>query len=265
MVTLNFNDLNQRYENYTSWIRCDCAFSTELVSGQPADEPGVRAFVEHHLKIEDPAEREKAVQRILKEEVQDITPEAGEIPEGKLYGLRAMRKDNGWPYLADHMLKASLKQASSRIHIFQQIYQSKGAFAEAGRVRALKYSLRPGHPNHIYLCAPDSDDKPETYFQDFMGRVQSPQGPVSIIHRSECAGPGTRFAWEFRYMPVKELTQSAVEDLLAMMMIVGLGSARSLERGKFRIETAEIEMAKPYQAKPPKVRAKEAEPVLSVS
>ena len=92
-----------------------------------------------------------------------------------------------------------------------------------------------------------------------MGRVPSPQGPVSIIHRSECAGPGTRFAWEFRYMPVKELTQSAVEDLLAMMMIVGLGSARSLERGKFRIETAEIEMVKPYQAKPPKVKAREAE------
>jgi hypothetical protein len=250
MVTLNFDQLNNRYETYTSWIRCECVFSTEVVAGQPADEPGVRAFVIHHLKIQDPIEQEKAVQRILTEEVADVTPDLGEIPEGKLYGLRAMRKDNGWPYLGDYMVKAAIKQATSRIDIFRQVYQSKGAFAEAGRVRAWKYSLKPEQPNHIYLCAPDSDNKAETYFQQFMGRVQSPAGPVSIIHQSECAGPGTRFAWEFRYMPVNDLTQGAIEDLLAMMMIVGLGSARSMERGKFRIESADIEMMKPYRANP---------------
>jgi hypothetical protein len=214
-----------------------------MVGGQPADEAGVRAYVKHHLQIADEKEAEAAVRRILTQEVENTTPELGEVPEGKLYGLRAVRKTNGWPYLGDWMIKACLKSASSRLAIFQQILGTKGSFAESGRIRAWKYSLQNSEePNLVCLCKPDEDTPAETYFREFMGRVQTPGGLVSIIHQSECVAPGSRFAWEFRFMPVRGLTADAIQDVLGMAMIVGLGSARSLERGKFRILSAELEL-----------------------
>jgi hypothetical protein len=252
MTTVTFDQLNQHYENYTSMVRCECVFATELVGGQPADEAGIRAYVKHHLKLEN-EEAEAAVQRILHEEIENTTPPEGEIPEGKLYGLRAIRKDEeGWPYLGDWMIKAAIKVATSRLFIFQQLLGSKGGFAEAGRVRGWQYSAHKEHPNFVYLCNQTADGPAHTYFKEFMGRVTTAKGPMSIVHQSECVPPGSRFAFEFRFMTAKDLKQDHIESMLALLMIVGVGSARSLECGKFRIEKAEIEMAKVYEAKPPK-------------
>lgn len=241
---LKFDDLNSAYERMTAYIRCECTFATELVGGQPADEEGIRQFVVHHLKITDEIEREKAVQRILHEEIEDATAEGDEVEEGKVYGLRAIRRDNFGPYLGDWMIKANLKNTASRLQIFQQIKGTKGNWAEAGRVRAWKYSLQdPEHPNQIYLR--NSGDGPaHTEHKTFRGRVQTPQGPVSIMHESEVCEPGSRFAFEFRFLNngAKGLTEDDIKDVLALCMIVGLGSARSMERGKFRIESAEIEL-----------------------
>lgn len=239
-MKLTFDDLNNRYEELSSFVRCDCVLATELVGGQPADEDGVRQFVTHHLKIADPIEAENAVKRILHEEVQNVTPSEGEIPEGKVYGLRAVRRSQYGPYLGDWMIKAAIKQAASRLGIFQQSRGSKGNFAEAGRVRAVGDSLQDNeNPQLVYMrnCVGPA----KTFHKEFMGRVQTPQGPVSIIHQSECVEPGSRFSFEFRFMKGK-LKEEDLRDVLAMMMIVGLGSARSLERGKFRIEHAEIEL-----------------------
>jgi hypothetical protein len=250
MLSLSYEDLNKRYEEYTSWLRCECAFATEMVGGQPATEEGVRQFVKYHLKLTDEKEAEAAVKRILHEEVENVTPPEGEIPEGKMYGLRAVRNTNGWPWLGDWMIKAAIKQASSGLYVFQQVLGTKRSFAESSRVRAWKYSLQdPRESNVVYICHKDSDTPAETYYKQFMGRVQTPQGPVSIIHQSQCVAPGSRFAFEFRFMPVKNLKEDAIRDMLAMMMIVGLGSARSLERGKFRILHAELELAEHYKAK----------------
>jgi hypothetical protein len=77
---------------------------------------------------------------------------------------------------------------------------------------------------------------------------------VSIVHRSECVPPGSRFAFEFRFMPVKELTDDALRDVLSMVQNVGVGSARALERGKFRIDYAEIDQSKVYRAKPEPIK-----------
>jgi hypothetical protein len=123
--------------------------------------------------------------------------------------------------------------------MFVQLRGTKGNFAEAGRVRAWKYSLlEPDHPNLIFVR--NSANAPcHTYYKEFMGRVQTPQGQASIIHHSECIEPGSRFAFEFRFMAGK-VKEEDMRDVLAMCMIVGLGSARSLERGKFSIDYAEI-------------------------
>lgn len=242
---VNFDELNSRYESRTASIRCECVFATEMVGGQPADEDGIRQFVIHHLKLTDEAEQEKAVKRIMHEEIQDVQPEEGELPEGKLYGLRAIRRTEFGPYLGDWMIKACLKNALSRLQIFKQHKGSKGNFAEAGRVMAWKYSLQDEqNPNFIYLR--NSKDTPaHTSHREFMGRVQTPTGPVSIVHQSEVCEPGSRFAFEMRFLNDNlkvNLKEDDIKDVLALSMIVGLGSARSLERGKFRIENAEIEL-----------------------
>jgi hypothetical protein len=250
LTTLTFDDLNKKYEEFTSRIAVEAVFATEMVGGQPADEEGIRGYVQHHLKISDPEEFEKTVKRIKNEEVQDTRPPEGELPEGKLYGLRAIRRDERqWPYAGDWMMKAAIKTSATRLMMFEHYRRLKGGIAEAGRIRGWKYSADPSHPNFIYLCDAHTDGPAKTYYKEFMGRVQSPQGAVSIIHWSECVPPGTRFAFEFNFIPVAGLREDDLHSLLSLLMIVGLGSARSLESGKFRIERAEVELNGPYKFK----------------
>jgi len=240
-LKVTFEDLEQRYEELTASIHCECVLATEMVGGQPAGEEGVRQFVAHHLKLTGD-EAEKAVKRILHEELESVTPPEGEIPEGRVYGLRSLRRTEHGPYLGDWMIKACIKVAASRLNIFQTMRGTKGNFAEAGRVRAWKYSLADtAHPNLVYLRNSGDSVPAHSYHKEFMGRVQTPKGPVSIIHQSECAEPGSRFAFEFRF-PKGKLKEEDLKDVLAMMMIVGIGSARSLECGKFRITNAEINL-----------------------
>src|SRR5947207_11007094 len=118
-MQINFEELSKRYEAMTSMARCECVFATEMVGGQPANEEGIRQFVTHHLKITDEVEREKAVKRILTEEVEDARGEEDELPEGKLYGLRAVRRDEHGPWIGDWMVKACIKNAASRLQIFK--------------------------------------------------------------------------------------------------------------------------------------------------
>jgi hypothetical protein len=240
MTTFNYEELQTAYEDRTSAIRVEAIFSTEMVGGQPAGQEGVEQYVKHHLHLEGD-EAAKAVKRILHEEIENVAPEEGELPEGKLYGLRALRRTASGPYIGDWMIKANLKNSASRLDIFKSLKGTKGNFAEAGRCRAWSYSLvEPQNPHLIFLR--NSTDAPAHCFhKEFMGRVQTPSGPVSIVHQAECIEAGSRFAYEFRF-PKGKLKEDDMRDVLAMSMIVGLGSARSLERGKFRIEKAEIEL-----------------------
>ena len=241
MATYNFSDLNTRYEELTGLVRCDCTLAMELVGGQPADEPGVRVFVQHHLHLAG-EDAESAVRRIMKEELgeRDVAPQEGELAEKQVYGVNALRRSSLGPWLANHMVKACCKQAASRLDIFRQLRGTKGDFAETGRVSACGPSLvEPDHPERIYLLSSDGTAQPETYWREFMGRVSTPAGMKSIIHHSECVAPGSRFFWEMRFIS-KRVSENDVADTLAMMMVVGIGSARSLERGKFRIDHADI-------------------------
>lgn len=252
MTTYNADDLTKRYQELTAIVRCDCVSVTEIVGGQPADEKGVRAFVQHHLKLEG-EEAEKATARILREELgeKDVPAPEGELQEKQVYGLYALRSTDFGPWVGDWMIKACFKQAASRLDIFRQVKGSKGDFAEAGQVLAAGGSLlEADNPNHIYLLAPDGMHPVRTNWQEFMGKVSTPQGSKSIIHHSECAPPGTRFSWEMRFLSAR-VVEDDVRDVLALMMVVGLGSARSLERGKFKIERAEITL------KPKVIRTKD--------
>lgn len=229
-------DLQQRYQNMTASVIADCSLATELVGGQPADDAGVRAFVAHHLGLKD-AEAEDAVRRILKEEIgeRDVPAETGDLKEKLSYGISIVRRDEHGPWLGNWMVKACLKAAASRLSIFVQKRGSKGDMAEMGQLSAVDVSLQlPERPERIYLRNREGDAPAETYFQSFRGRVQSPQGSKSIVNDCECVAVGSRFAFEFRFFPAR-IKADDIADIFASAMIIGLGSAKAFERGKFSI------------------------------
>ena len=242
MSEYNFQQLQKEYEQMTAHVDCHCVAATKIVGGQPADEIGVRAFVQHHLKLTGD-EAEGAVRRILKEEVgeHDTTPENGELKEKQVYGVNIIRRDSFGPYLGDWMVKACIKQAASRIGIFKEQRGSKGNFAEAGKVMAICESLKDvQQPNHIYLTN-GNGEVAHTHFETFQGRVSGPMGAKSIMHDSEVADAGSRFAFRFHFLQ-GQIKEEDIVDLFSLAMVCGLGSVRSLECGKFRIEKLIIEL-----------------------
>ena len=237
------SDLQSRYEGKTARVIAECSLATELVGGMPADRPAVESFVKYHLNITDETAAAQAVARILNEEVgeRDTSAEEGELKEKLSYGINVIRRDEFGPWLGNWMVKACLKAAASRLSIFQQKRGSKGDMAEMGRLNAIGISLkRKDKPERVYLCASDSDSAASTYYQQFKGRIQSPQGGKSIVTDCECAAIGSRFAFEYRYYPVR-VKESDIVDVFASAMVIGLGSAKAFERGKFSVNKLTFE------------------------
>ena len=229
-------DLQQRYNTFTERATAHCIFTTELVGGISADEAGIRAFVKHHLHL--PEEQiEAAVRRIMTEEVgeRDTTPETGELTEKLTYGVNVFRRSPAGPWIGDWMVKACIKAAASRLGLFASKRGSKGDIAEMGRVAAIGDSfLAPDRPEQIYLV--DSAGKPiQTYYAEFKGRIQGPQGSASIVSHKECAPAGARAHFEFHWYNGK-LSHDNIADIFAAAMNIGLGSAKAFERGKFSVE-----------------------------
>jgi hypothetical protein len=242
MATYTSKDLDQRYEKMTLRVEAHCILKTELVGGVKADPDGVRAFVEHHLKLTG-EEAEAAIKRILLEEIGEkpvAGPEGAELSERLTYGVNVIRRDEAGPWLGDWQCKACLKAAASRLGLFVSKRGSKGAVAEMGLVKAIGASLMtPDRPERIHLVD-DAGKGAQTYFKKFMGRVTLPTGSVSIVNDAECAPVGSRFSFEFRCQSGK-LTEDDLVNIFAAACNIGLGSAKAFERGKFSIERLEIE------------------------
>ena len=215
-----------------------------MVGGQPATEDGIRAFVKHHLKIEDADEAESALKRIMREEVgdRDITPENGELEEKLTYGVNVVRRTAIGPYIANHMVHACFKQAASRLNVFIDLKRTKGDLSEACIVKAAGISaLDPDRLDRIY--AMNGNGPAKTEWENYSGNViSSRQGRRSIKHDSEYLPPGTKFEFQINMLNNGLLKLEDIKDCLALMMICGLGSCRSLGCGKFRIDEADVEM-----------------------
>jgi hypothetical protein len=238
----NFDQLRKRYEDKTQLAIVSCVLSSELVGGMSATRAGVEVFVKHHMKLEGEA-AEKEVSRIMSEEIgeRDVAPEEGELREKRLYGINVLRRSEHGPWLKDHMFKAALKAAASRIGIFEKKKGSKGDVAELGEVKAWGVSLvEADHPERVYLRTKDGKKPAPTYFDEKKGRVTSPQGSKSIVTQSECVAPGAVFEFAVRFGD-KKLSKPDVLDMFAMAMTIGLGSAKAFECGKFRITNLEYQ------------------------
>lgn len=246
-MRFTYSDLSERYSAMTASVVALCEAVTPIVGGLTASENGVRAFVTHHLGITDPAEIEATVKRIQREEMGEkpVPSETGELQEQLTYGINVIRRTELGPYLGNWMIHANLKTAASRLGMFSEMKGMKGNLAEGGVILPFGISKRDDRPDCVYLV--DAEGHPATtYFDEFKGRVSSPRGSVSIIHHSECVPAGTRFEYEFKFI-IGKLKESDIKDFLALSMIVGMGSVKSLGNGKFRIISAEV--SKPEDAR----------------
>lgn len=253
ITTYNANDLSKVFTDKTDSARVHAHFITECVGGQSADEAGVEAFVRHHLKIDPENEDEikNAVDRILGKEValeerkKNEDDPIHELPEEKLsYGVTVIRKDAFGPWLGDWMIKACIKCAATRTKVTTRKSGIKGAIIEMGRVSAIDQSLVPGEDyttQHVHLIDPVTDGPAKTHFVQFKGRPNTGAKPVSIVSDKECVPVGTQFAFEFRW----EAGMLTAEDMVYMFAAcqnIGLGSCKAFERGKFVVDSLELDI-----------------------
>jgi hypothetical protein len=78
-------------------------------------------------------------------------------------------------------------------------------------------------------------------WEEFQGKVKTMQGPRNILSRKAYIEPGTKFQFEVCFLETDKVT---VDDLEALFRhagrFVGLGSARSREAGKFKVNRFEV-------------------------
>ena len=243
MSTWKPAELDEVFEGGTCLVTAKCHFTSELVGGVPADDKALEAFCEHHLHLAGD-ELAAAVARIKCEELcEDKTkPDpagTNEVKERESYGVNMIRHDDdGCCWLANWQVKACLKQTASRLGYFMSMRGSKGNMSELGQVRSWGISAG-ADPQRIRLLNPDGTPYVGNVFAKFMGRVNTPMGEKSIVHDSEVAPSGTRFELQFR-MPSSTLTEDQIASIFAAARVVGLGSAKALERGKFEIDELNI-------------------------
>lgn len=243
MSSYTMKDLNAVYSAYCGSATAVCRLTREIVGGQPASDDGIRAFAKHHLKIADD-QIEAAVARIKGEEIgeRDTTPATGEVREKESYGLNVLRHSEFGPWIGDWQIKAALKQATSRLGLFVAKRGTKGDIAEMGKVSACGISLH-GPEFQIHLIDAVTDGACATEYQKFLGRVNTPSGAKSIVNDAQTAPIGTRFSFRFQWFDGK-LTEKDIVSIFSALTVVGLGSAKSLERGKYEIESLDIEIPK---------------------
>ncbi len=262
----NFDQLQKRYEAMTVCATASCVLSTDLVGGQPAKNKELEAFVKYQMKLTGKA-AEEAVARIWTHELEGIgvrkisNPDpdnTDELEEAEDKSVNVIRRDNHGPWLGDWMIKACIKNAATRIHLFQDYarYGVKGDMAEMGRATAYGSSLHEPNSNvytanRIYLRK--GKQPAPTHFDIFSGSVPGPKGRVSIQTLAECCDAGAEFSFQFRFFDGKT-TLDDIEKLFAAAMNIGLGSSRSFERGKFQITKLSVDS----QKKPEKLEAKPA-------
>ncbi|MFH1724300.1 MAG: hypothetical protein ABII00_06725 [Elusimicrobiota bacterium] len=219
-----------------------CRLLRPLAGGQPAGEKALRAFAEHHLGLAPgTAEFDAALARIQSEEIgeRETTPEDGEVKEESVYAVNVIRRGEKGPYILEHMVKALLKQAASRMGIFKAKPGAKGDVAEMGTVEAAGESLQDlVRPWEIYLRR---NGRPVgTSYALISGSVRTPQGKKSIQHHTETAEEGGEFTFAFSW-PARKFSKDDLKRTLAAATKIGIGSCLSLGYGRFELVSAEVD------------------------
>ena len=220
-----------------------CRMLRPLAGGQPADEKGLKAFVQHHLKLlPGTPEFDEAVKRIQIEEIgtKETTPENGEVETAKTYAVNVIRRSEKGPFILDHMVKAMLKQSASRLGLFATKGKvgSKGDMAELGTIVACGESLQAqDRPWEIYLRV--NGGPAVTEYHKISGSVGTPKGRMSIQHHTEVALPPATFEFNL-FWPAKKLTGEDMALIMAAATQIGIGSVKSLDYARFEIVDLDV-------------------------
>jgi hypothetical protein len=240
-MKLTHEEIKSRYANISGSAHCVCEFATSMVGGQPATDDALHSFIQHYLHLEG-TDADSAFSRIKGEEIGERKTDncAGELDEKLTYGVNCIRRTTHGPWIGNWMIQASIKQAASRIGLFQKARGSKGDMSEAALVSATGISLlEPDRIDRIYLI--NGAGPAQTYWEKFQGKVSTPKGGMSIVHDSECVASGTRFEFTFQFLPTK-IKETDIADILGVFQNCGLGSCRSLGHGRINVITADISM-----------------------
>ena len=243
-LNLTQADLDLMLQPYLGLATVHARLERETAGGQPAGENGLKAFVEHHLHLTpDTPEFDQALWRIMHEEIgeKETTPEGGEVETAEVYQVNVIRKTEHGPYVLEHMIKALLKQAASRMGLFQAKGKvgSKGDMSELGIVRAVGESLRdPARPWEIYLRK--NGGPVPTRYQTISGSVGTPKGKKSIQHETEVTEEKAELRFSFQWYD-KRLTSEDIALIFAAASHIGLGSCLALGYGRLEILDLQIE------------------------
>jgi hypothetical protein len=240
--TYTQRDLNSLIEEIRTTATIRARFIRPLAGGQPAGEKGIQSFVQHHLGL-DPESEEfaKAVERISKEEVgeRETTPEGGEVETSEVYQVNVIRRSEYGPFVLEHLIKALLKQAASRLGIFTAKKGAKGDMAEMGTVEAFGDSLAdPNRPWEIHLIKDGAAAKTE--YAVISGSVNTPKGKKSIQHNTETCEEGAEITFRISWPPNK-LKADDMAKVIGAATVIGLGSCLSLGYGRFEVVKMTVE------------------------
>lgn len=242
-LTFDQKRLDAALATFRSTIRVKARFLLPFAGGVPASDRALEAFIEHHLHLapETDAFRETFA-RIRKEEIgeRDTTPETGEVATQTVYAVNVVRSTPDGPFVAAHQIKACLKQACSRLGMFNAKGKmgSKGDVAELGTVHAVGESVGNADAPWEIMLRKDGQAAP-THFDLISGTVGTPKGKKSIQHHTEVVEAGSEFEFEISW-PAERLSPDDMMLAIAAMTQIGLGSCLSLAYGRFEVIAGEV-------------------------
>jgi hypothetical protein len=237
-MTFDQKRLNEALAKFRSTIKVKCRFLLPFAGGVPASDKALEAFIEHHLHLVPETDAFKETfSRIRHEEIgeRDTTPEQGEVSTQTIYAVNIVRSTPDGPFISAHQIKACLKQACSRLGMFNARGKmgSKGDVAELGSVCASGDSI--GNPDAPWEIMLRKDGKPApTHFDLISGTVGTPKGKKSIQHHTQVVEAGSEFEFTISW-PSERLSPDDMMLAIAAMTQIGLGSCLSLAYGRFEV------------------------------
>lgn len=170
----------------------------------------------------------------------DESNDKDEAQEKKDISSTGFRSDDKGLYLADFQIKALIKQGGSMLDL---TISKRGTKSTLGEGLFVKGYLDGELTNNKIYFQPIRE-KPDGY-EDFAGNVRTRQGSRSILKRCDYVEkPIVQFQlWILENRVAKTGNKLTVNDLKSILELgqeLGIGSCRSLEKGKFNLTQFEI-------------------------
>ena len=181
----------------------------------------IKAYYGDFLQAPDLAE--ETAGRTSVEYKSEAEPE-GELDVKKEKGVYGFRRDKAGPYIMDFMVKACIKGAASVSKLTTQIRGLKNQLSEGLEVAPVEIHF---HRNGSVVSRADG-------MLEIKGKVSGPQGSRQIQTWKEYI-TGAKVSFSVNYLDTKIITEEVFRDIWEVAQRVGLGSVRSMDKGKFTV------------------------------